>query len=108
VDMANTTSLSAGLAVTSHNDGTVCVANFSNISINSSGGGGAGGGTVPAAPSGLTATPYSSTEIRLGWIDNSSNESGFVLERSTDGATFSRLAGASPNITNAWDLALTP
>src|SRR5439155_17840679 len=68
VDMANTTSLSAGLAVTSHNDGTVCIANFSNISINSSGGGG-GTNSVPAAPSGLTATPYSSTEIRRGWID---------------------------------------
>ncbi|MCC7518713.1 MAG: fibronectin type III domain-containing protein [Verrucomicrobiae bacterium] len=36
---------------------------------------------VPGAPSGLTATPVSGTEIQLGWSDNSGNESTFVIER---------------------------
>ncbi|MBW8876052.1 MAG: fibronectin type III domain-containing protein [Acidobacteria bacterium] len=41
----------------------------------------------PAAPSGLTVTPVSTTSIRLDWQDNSSNETGFVLQGSSpDGA----------------------
>jgi hypothetical protein len=34
----------------------------------------------PAAPSNLTATPLSTTSIRLDWHDNSSNETGFVIQ----------------------------
>ncbi|MCD6049166.1 MAG: metallophosphoesterase, partial [Verrucomicrobia bacterium] len=41
---------------------------------------------VPAAPSGLTATPASATQINLAWNDNSGNETGFKIERKT-GAT---------------------
>jgi subtilisin family serine protease len=37
----------------------------------------------PDAPSGLTATPVSSTQINLAWTDNSSNEDGFYIERCT-------------------------
>ncbi len=37
--------------------------------------------TIPAAPSGLTATPVSSSQINLSWTDNSSNETGFKIER---------------------------
>jgi hypothetical protein len=46
-------------------------------------------GTLPpAAPSGLTATPLSSSAVRLDWIDNSNNETGFRIERSLDGVHF--------------------
>lgn len=34
----------------------------------------------PNAPSLLTATPLTSSEIRLNWQDNSDNEDGFILE----------------------------
>jgi fibronectin type 3 domain-containing protein len=37
--------------------------------------------TVPANPSGLAATTVSSTQINLSWTDNSSNETGFQVER---------------------------
>jgi hypothetical protein len=37
--------------------------------------------TAPAAPSGLTATAASSSQINLAWVDNSSNEDGFKIER---------------------------
>ena len=37
--------------------------------------------TVPAAPSNLTATAVSSTQINLAWQDNSNNEDGFKIER---------------------------
>jgi subtilisin family serine protease len=37
----------------------------------------------PTAPSGLTATAVSSSRIDLSWSDNSTNESGFKIERCT-------------------------
>lgn len=36
---------------------------------------------VPAAPSNLVATAVSRTQINLSWTDNSSNETGFKIER---------------------------
>ena len=39
------------------------------------------------APSGLGAVAASSSAIDLGWTDNSSNETGFRLERSLNGAS---------------------
>jgi hypothetical protein len=42
-----------------------------------------GGGTVPAAPSGLAASAVSSSQINLTWTDNSTNETGFKVERGT-------------------------
>src|SRR4030095_1761977 len=41
----------------------------------------AGKPTVPAAPSGLSASAVSSSRIDLSWQDNASNESGFRIER---------------------------
>ncbi len=38
---------------------------------------------VPQAPSGLTATAVSSSRIDLAWTDNSSNETGFKINRGT-------------------------
>jgi C1A family cysteine protease/predicted secreted protein len=43
---------------------------------------------VPAAPSGLTATAASRTQINLAWTDNSNNETGFKVERSADGSSW--------------------
>jgi hypothetical protein len=44
------------------------------------------GDTIPNAPSGLSATTASSTEVNLSWADNSSNETGFEVKRATDSA----------------------
>src|SRR5688572_3613380 len=58
-------------------------------------------GAIPAAPSGLTAaTGTGPGEVLLNWTDNSNNEIGFVILRSSSGAagTFrevGRVAGAS-------------
>jgi hypothetical protein len=41
------------------------------------------GGSAPAAPSGLTATAVSYKAINLAWVDNSNNETGFEIWRST-------------------------
>jgi len=39
--------------------------------------------TAPAAPANLTAAAASASSIQLGWTDNSSNETGFRIERCT-------------------------
>jgi len=44
-----------------------------------------GGIQAPSAPSSLAATAASTSQINLTWTDNSSNESGFEIQRSTDG-----------------------
>jgi hypothetical protein len=46
---------------------------------------------LPAAPGNLTATSLSRSQIRLSWSDQSSNESGFTIERCT-GASCSGFA----------------
>jgi subtilisin family serine protease len=52
--------------------------------------------TTPAAPSNLTATALSRTSIRLSFLDNASNESGFIIQRSRDGQSWSNLTTIGP------------
>ncbi|MCA0228961.1 MAG: fibronectin type III domain-containing protein [Bacteroidetes bacterium] len=55
--------------------------------------------TIPRPPSGLTATASSSSQINLVWTDNASDETGFEIERSTDGTTFAKIADVGANTT---------
>jgi subtilisin-like proprotein convertase family protein len=55
--------------------------------------------SLPAAPSALTATAASSSQINLAWTDNANNETGFAIERSTDNATFTQIATVGVNVT---------
>jgi autotransporter-associated beta strand protein len=61
----------------------------------------------PAAPSGLTAVAISTNQINLTWIDNSANEDGFNIERSTDGGNYSSLAMVAAGVTSYSDSGLT-
>ena len=54
---------------------------------------------MPAAPSGLTATAVSSSQINLAWTDTSANEDGFKIERSNNGSSWSQIATVGPNTT---------
>jgi beta-lactamase superfamily II metal-dependent hydrolase len=67
-----------------------------------------GGSTIqpPAAPSELSATAASASEIGLKWKDNASNESGFRIERRTSGGSFAQIASVGPNITSYSDSGL--
>jgi subtilisin family serine protease len=55
---------------------------------------------TPAAPSNLTATGVSSARINLAWADNATNETGYKIERSTDGVTFTQVALLPANVTS--------
>jgi regulation of enolase protein 1 (concanavalin A-like superfamily) len=60
----------------------------------------------PNAPSNLVATAVSSSQINLTWTDNSNNENGFEIVRSTDNRTFSHVAGPGANVTSYVDTGL--
>jgi len=62
---------------------------------------------IPVAPSSLTATPVSSSQINLGWTDNADNETGFKVERKTGaGGTYGEIATLAPNVTTYSDTGL--
>jgi fibronectin type 3 domain-containing protein len=71
--------------------------NYSNVAI------GTTGGPPPPAPSGLTATAVSSSQINLSWTDNSSDEDSFRIYRSTDGVNFFWYLSAAANATTFAD-----
>lgn len=64
-------------------------------------------GVAPAAPSNLSATVISGTEVKLGWSDNSDDETGFVIERATDGGTFEHVATTVAGATEHADKSVT-
>jgi autotransporter-associated beta strand protein len=61
----------------------------------------------PATPGGLTATGVATNQINLAWIDNSTNEDGFNLERSTNGGNYVALAMLAAGTTNYADAGLS-
>ena len=62
--------------------------------------------TLPVDPTNLTATPFSSSQINLTWMDNSNNEDGFRIERSPNGTNFTQVASVGMNVTTYSDTGL--
>jgi hypothetical protein len=58
--------------------------------------------TPPAAPTGLTATAISTSQINLSWTDNAANETGFYVERCTGAScsSFTQIASLGANVTS--------
>jgi FtsP/CotA-like multicopper oxidase with cupredoxin domain len=52
-------------------------------------------GNPPTAPTNLTATLQDGPQVSLTWRDNATNETSFVIERSTNGTVFSQIATVS-------------
>ena len=67
--------------------------------------GSGGGGSAPTAPSGLVFGSITSSSIQISWTDNSSNETGFEVERSPNGTsgwtTITTTAANSVSYTNS-------
>jgi fibronectin type 3 domain-containing protein len=54
--------------------------------------------TVPAAPTQLTAAVARNGQVTLNWQDHSNNETGFQIERSSDGNVFTAIATVATDI----------
>ncbi len=65
--------------------------------------------TTPEAPSGLLAAAASPPRVTLTWTDNSTNETGFEIERSTTGSggPFASLGSVVANVTSYVDSTLS-
>ena len=64
----------------------------------------------PAAPTNLTATAASTSQINLSWTDNANDETGYAVERSLSGSSgpWSEIASSLPaNTTNYQDTGLS-
>ncbi len=62
----------------------------------------------PAAPTALTATATSISEVRLAWTDNSADETGFAIEVSIDNANFAVVASVGPDTSAFTHAGLNP
>jgi Ca2+-binding RTX toxin-like protein len=63
---------------------------------------------VVAPPVSFVAQPLSSTIIKLAWVDQSVNETGFVIGRGTNGLTFDTIITTGPDVTSWLDTNLDP
>jgi autotransporter-associated beta strand protein len=61
----------------------------------------------PSAPGALAATTISTSEIDLTWSDNSTNESSFLIERSSDNVSFLHIATTGAGVTSYSDTDLS-
>lgn len=63
--------------------------------------GSGGGGTSLAAPTNLSATAVSSSQINLSWTDNATTETSYIVQRALSATgTFSTIATLSANSTS--------
>jgi len=64
--------------------------------------------TVPAPPTGLSATAVSSSQIKLDWVDNTNNETGYKIERKTGSSgTYAQIGTVAANVTTFNDTTLS-
>jgi len=64
------------------------------------------GVVLPLPPSNLTAQSISLSQIDLTWIDNSTNEDGFVVERKSNSENYSVKAAVGADVTKYSDFGL--
>ena len=60
-----------------------------------------GGTPVPAAPSNLSATPISPTQVMLSWTDNANNETAYAVEMRIGQSGYAELLTVPANATSA-------
>ncbi len=91
----------ASLSIKSGYTGKVTLSSSSTLTI-------AKNFVSPNAPTGLSATAISSSQINLSWTDNSNNETGFKIERKIGAnGTYTQIATIGANINTYSDTGLT-
>ncbi|HEX9708503.1 MAG TPA: putative Ig domain-containing protein, partial [Candidatus Thermoplasmatota archaeon] len=105
--------------------GVVTGVSAGTATITASAGGRSGTATItvndprpPAAPSNVTAVPFSNTAVDVSWTDNSDNETGFTIERepvapagpaaASGAAVFAVVGTVGANVTTFRDTGLSP
>jgi uncharacterized protein (TIGR02145 family) len=63
---------------------------------------------VPVAPTNLIATVFSANQVNLSWTDNSTNETGFKIERKTGTGTYTIVGSTVTDVVIFNDTGLTP
>ena len=96
--LSMTETIQAGLAVSSANNATVATGLYDSAAVHAS-------GLAPLpAPSGLAASDGGSNSVHFTWVDNSTDETGFELQSSTDGgASYAVISSRGANTTEAYD-----
>ncbi|HET6328127.1 MAG TPA: fibronectin type III domain-containing protein, partial [Planctomycetaceae bacterium] len=64
--------------------------------------------TLPAAPTNLTGTVISGSEIDISWTNNANNATNMLIDRSSDGVNFTQIASVSATLTTYHDTSLSP
>jgi len=64
--------------------------------------------TVPAAPSNVTATAVSPTQVNLTWTDNATNETGFRLWRTSAATGYVQIASPGADTVSYADPGVSP
>ena len=59
--------------------------------------------TAPSAPTNLSLKPGKKSTVSITWTDTSTNEQGFIVQRSTDGVTWTTVATVPTNTTQFGD-----
>lgn len=54
--------------------------------------------TVPTPPASVTASAVSNSQMDVRWVDKSNDETGFKIERSANGTTFSEIATVNAGV----------
>src|SRR5262249_40901250 len=90
-----------GLGLTAHNNGTIANAVFDHVTVTQN------NPTALGAPSGLTVAHVvkykTNSAITVSWRPGSDNETGFRIERSTDGVNFTQIGTAPAGATTFVD-----
>ena len=63
---------------------------------------------VPIAPTNLTGSVISTSQVNLSWTDNATNEDGYKIERKSGSGTYAVVGSMGVNLTTFSDLGLTP
>jgi fibronectin type 3 domain-containing protein len=64
--------------------------------------------SLPAAPTNLTGTVVSGSEIDISWTNNANNATGFLIDRSSDDVTFTQIAVVGASMTSYHDTSVSP